>query len=174
MPQLCFDHRRNCYYYSYSRFDNPYLLSSTLNSALAGNDRWNEIISCICPSVNFGAEMLGLDFAPGAVSWFSAGKVPVCQDGQALQHPKSREKLRTVGAVRHTTSAAQIFRQVLPPRLLPQELQRYDPLDVMLQPFVPGDWAGPAPHRSLEVSTHLVEFQTYGSFDYNGRANESS
>ena len=29
----------------------------------------------------------------------------------------------------------QIFQPVLPPRLLPQELQRYDPLDVKLQPL---------------------------------------
>ena len=45
---------------------------------------------------------------------------------------------------------AQIFQPLLPPRLLPQELQRYDPLDVKLQPLVSGNMAGPAPHRLPE------------------------
>src|SRR5580700_4629673 len=44
------------------------------------------------------------------------------------QHPKSRETHRGAGAVRHSNRGAQIFQPVLPPRLLPQELQRYDPL----------------------------------------------
>src|SRR4029077_443244 len=39
---------------------------------------------------------------------------------------------------------------MLPPPLLPQELQRYDPLDVKLRPLVPGNMAGSAPHRPLE------------------------
>jgi hypothetical protein len=33
---------------------------------------------------------------------------------------------------------------------LSQELQRYDPLDVVLQPLVPGVVAVPAPHRVLD------------------------
>src|SRR5260370_1078737 len=66
------------------------------------------------------------------------------------QHPKSRETHRGAGAVWHSNNAAQIFQPVLPPRLLPQELQRCDPLDVMLQPFVPDDMAGPAPNRLPE------------------------
>src|SRR5208283_813160 len=49
-----------------------------------------------------------------------------------------------------TNCPAQIFLPVLPPPLLPQELQRYDPLDIMLQPFVPGALAGPAPYRLAE------------------------
>src|SRR6516162_2464075 len=36
---------------------------------------------------------------------------------------------------------------MLPPPLLPQELQRYDPLGVMLQPLVSGGMARPAKHQ---------------------------
>src|SRR6516164_8270755 len=45
--------------------------------------------------------------------------------------PQRRQSLEThhgVGAVRHTIRALQIFRPLFPPRLLPQELPRYDPL----------------------------------------------
>src|SRR5260370_33710831 len=66
------------------------------------------------------------------------------------QHPKPRETRRVAGEVRPSNSAAQIFQPALPPRLLPQELQRYDPLDVTLQPFVPGKRACPAPNRLPE------------------------
>src|ERR1700676_2390287 len=66
------------------------------------------------------------------------------------QHSNSRETLPEVGAVRHRNSAAQSFQPVLPPRLLPQELQRYDSLDVMLRPFVRDELAGPLPNRLPE------------------------
>src|SRR6516225_4657680 len=64
----------------------------------------------------------------------------------SLRHPKSRETLRAAGAVRQTNSGFQIFLPALLPHLLSQELQRYDPLDVRLQPCVRDDLAGPAPY----------------------------
>ena len=45
---------------------------------------------------------------------------------------------------------AQIFQPLVPRLLLPQELQRYDPLGIKLQPFVPDEMAGPAPDRLPE------------------------
>ena len=49
----------------------------------------------------------------------------------------SRETLRVAGTVLRANSALQIFRSVPASPLLPQELSVGDPLDVMLQPFVP-------------------------------------
>ena len=43
------------------------------------------------------------------------------------QHPKSRETHLEAGAIRHTTNVLHVFRPVLLPPLLPQELRRYDP-----------------------------------------------
>ena len=57
------------------------------------------------------------------------------------RHLQSRETHRGAGAVRKRKTAAQIFQPVLPPLLLPQELLRYDLLDVMLPLFGPGDMA---------------------------------
>src|SRR5215469_8325955 len=49
------------------------------------------------------------------------------------QRPKSRETQREAGAVRHTTTALQIFRPVLLRLLLPPELRRYDKQGITLQ-----------------------------------------
>src|SRR5215831_7595889 len=49
------------------------------------------------------------------------------------QRPKSRETQRQAGAVRHTTTALQIFRPVLLRLLLPPELRRYDKQGITLQ-----------------------------------------
>src|SRR6202007_3231355 len=63
------------------------------------------------------------------------------------RHPKSRETHRGAGVVWTKNCVAQIFQPALPPRLLPQELQGHDPLDIMLQPAVRDDLPGPAPYR---------------------------
>src|SRR5215470_17763962 len=62
------------------------------------------------------------------------------------QHPEPRETQLGAGVVRQTNSGFQIFLPALLPHLLSQELQRYDPLDVRLQPCVRDDLAGPAPY----------------------------
>src|SRR6516164_7793164 len=62
------------------------------------------------------------------------------------RHQEPRETQRAAGAVRQTNSGFQIFLPALLPHLLSQELQRYDPLDVRLQPCVRDDLAGPAPY----------------------------
>src|SRR5271157_2308757 len=59
------------------------------------------------------------------------------------QHPRSRETHREADAVRHSTNALQIFRRVLPPHLLPQELLRYVLKDVKLQPLARAKMAPP-------------------------------
>jgi hypothetical protein len=73
------------------------------------------------------------------------------------------------GTVRQTNSGFQIFLPALLPRLLRQELQRCDPPDIMLQPFVRIEMAGPAPHRlpdSLSCSALILQnFKTMHAID---------
>src|SRR5580704_13953873 len=66
------------------------------------------------------------------------------------QNRQPRETHRGTAAVRRRNSVAQIFQPLFPPRLLPQELRRYDPQDVTLRLFVPGKLACPALHRLPE------------------------
>src|ERR1700757_2030526 len=77
------------------------------------------------------------------------------------QHPWPRETHHGASAIRTTRGDAQIFQSVLPPRLFPEELQRYDLLDIMPQPFVPGNVAGPAPPRLLESLLFLARSTEY-------------
>src|SRR5215469_4512453 len=63
------------------------------------------------------------------------------------RHQQPRETHREAGAVRQTNSGFQIFLPALLPHLLSQELQRYDPLVVRLQPCVRDELAGPGPYR---------------------------
>src|SRR3984957_18609964 len=62
------------------------------------------------------------------------------------RRPKPQETYREAGAFRTTRCDAQIFQPVLPPRLLPQELQRNDPQGTGLRPLVPGNMARLAPN----------------------------
>src|SRR6516225_2298443 len=66
------------------------------------------------------------------------------------RHQALRETHRGAGAVRHTNNDFQIFRQVLPSRLLPQERRRCDPPNAKLQPLVLPKMACPTLSRSLD------------------------
>src|SRR5277367_6679234 len=66
------------------------------------------------------------------------------------QHQWPREIRREGGVVRHTKSALQISRRVLPPRLSPQELREYDLQGTRLQPLALGIVTSSAPSRSPE------------------------
>src|SRR5215471_4082636 len=51
-------------------------------------------------------------------------------------HPQPRETCLGADAARQTPTVLQIFRPVLLPPLLPQEIRRYDPPDAKFQPLV--------------------------------------
>jgi hypothetical protein len=72
------------------------------------------------------------------------------------QHRSPRETHRGAGAVRHSNCGAKIFQPLLAPHLLPQELQRYDPLDVMLQPLIPGSMARPRTVPAARVTPSSI------------------
>src|SRR5258707_3170483 len=66
------------------------------------------------------------------------------------RHRSPRETHRGAVAVRHSTSALQIFRPLLLPRVSLQELRRYDPHGVKLRPSVLAKMARPVSNRLPE------------------------
>src|ERR1700722_3467068 len=66
------------------------------------------------------------------------------------QHPKRPRTLRGAGAVRRGNNRAQVFQRLLPPRLLPRELQKYDQPGVRLQPLVVNMLSDPAEYQLPE------------------------